>query len=102
MSLSAAGEEEQKICLVASPGFAVNYGVNYYRKAQQKLQQALPNYEVQLGIACDDQPGFALEAIAARVDRLYFLKSSSYWAKIDSLCHEAGIRLFDQEQLSCL
>lgn len=93
---------QQKICLIAAPEFAVNYGVSYYKRGQQKLQAALPLCEVELGIACDDLPGLALQAIAAKVDRLYFLKSSPYWDKIKSLCDAGGILLFDQEKLSCL
>lgn len=92
---------DEQICLVAHPDFAVQYGMRYYLMAREKLQQQLPSHQIHLGIACDDLPGFALEAIAAKVDRLYFLKTSPYWPKIESLCQQAGILFFDQKELSC-
>lgn len=92
---------DKQICLVAHPDFAAQYGMRYYVMARQKLQQQLPFHHIQLGIACSDLPGFALEAIAAKVDRLYFMKASPYWPKIESLCQQANILLFDQQELLC-
>lgn len=94
--------EMSEICLVAHPDFASNYGLRYYLMAQQELQKSLPASKIILGIACHDSPGFALEVIAAKVNRVYFLKNSPYWSKIDSLCRQSGILLFDQQDLSCL
>jgi hypothetical protein len=94
--------ERPQICLVAHPDFASNYGVRYYLIAQQKLQKLLPSCKITLGIACHDSASFALEVIAAKVSRVYFFKNSPYWPKIDSLCHQSGILLYDQQDLSCL
>lgn len=94
--------ESKEICLVAHPDFAAQYGLRYYLKVRQKLQQKLPCHHIDLGIACDDLPGFALEVIAAKVDRLYFLKTSPYWTQIESLCQQEGILIFNQQELSCL
>lgn len=92
---------DQPICLVAHPDFAEQYGIRYYLMARQKLQQQFPSCHIHLGVACDAFPGFALEAIAAKVDRLYFLKTNPFWPKIESLCQQAGILIFDQQELSC-
>jgi hypothetical protein len=94
--------EMPQICLVAHPDFASNYGVRYYLTAQQELQKLLPSCKITLGIACHDLASFALEVIAAKVNRVYFLKNSPYWSKIDSLCHQSSILLYDQQDLSCL
>lgn len=94
--------EMPEICLVAHPDFASNYGVRYYLTAQQQLQKSLPSCKITLGLACHDSAGFALEGIAAKVNRVYFLKNSLYWPKIESLCHQSGILLYDQQDLSCL
>lgn len=91
-----------EICLIAHPNFAQNYGLRYYLMVQKKLQKQLPLSHVALGIACHDSPGFALEAIAFKVNRIYFLKNSPYWPKIDSLCRQHGILLFDQQSILCL
>lgn len=90
------------ICLIAHPDFAANYGLRYYLLAQKNFQKALPCCQIELGIACHDSPQFALEAIANQVDRLYFIKNSPYWPKINSMCQQADILLIDQEELSCL
>lgn len=91
----------QEICLVAHPNFAAQYGVRYYLAARQKLQQQLPTHHISWGMACGEQPDLALEAIAAKVNRLYFLKSSPYWPDIESMCQQSGILMINQQELAC-
>lgn len=87
------------LCFIAHPDFAPQYGVRYYQVIQEECQKRWKTPNIYLAIACYDSPRLALEAIAASVDRLYFLKESPYWSKIDSLCRQANILLFDQEGL---
>lgn len=96
------GDKDLDICLIAHPDFAPNLGLRYYLMGQQQVQKSLPLHQVSLGIACHNYAGFALETIAKKVERIYFLKISPYWSKIESACQQAGIVLLDQEELSCL
>ena len=87
------------VCLIAHPEFALNYGVAYYQRVQKKCQERFSAREIRLGIACQDSPTLALEAIAAQVDQIYFLKNSPYWPKIVSMCFQANILIADQQEL---
>lgn len=92
--------QEKEVCLVADPIYGPLYGIRYYVTLLAKVKDLVPSAKIYLGICCGENSGYTLEAIAAKVDRIYFKKGSPYWDKMESLCHQANIKIYSQEELS--